>query len=150
MLFDKPWKHPGFTPERITYPLHPWIKNAVGNFRTWIPNPLRPQILVTHGNELVNLSQAPRSEMSRGDLVWLSFIVQVYFTDSSWGPTFIPVDIIRVGSIPAELVGKREGTLANSNIVQPERKLKAGQTVVLRKLSPTCIATPSADRPSCS
>ena len=120
MLFDKPWKHRGLQPEALAYPLHPWIKRAVGDWKAWIPNPLRPQVLVMNGNELVNLSQAQRPTMSRGDMVWLSFVVQVYFNESSWGPTFVPLDIIRVGTAPPELIRHRDGASAGSDVVQLE------------------------------
>ena len=131
MIFDKPWRHRKLSRNDLPYRMHPWIEEGTSDWTSWVPNPARPVVLDLVDGAAVNLENAPNPVMSSGDIVWVSFYIQVILSGSGWGPTFIPLDIVRVGTIPQQLRTQDPYQMEDGEPVQ--RSIRAGDTFTLRE-----------------
>ncbi|KAH9854467.1 hypothetical protein C2E23DRAFT_726756, partial [Lenzites betulinus] len=89
----------------ISYELHPWIREVSASGKQFCANPDRPQVFEVVDGTLQDIAKGSRPELKYGDLVWMSFMVEFIVGANAWNPNFVPVEIIRVGSVATELVG---------------------------------------------
>ncbi|KAI0716618.1 hypothetical protein C8Q76DRAFT_616577, partial [Earliella scabrosa] len=128
-LFVKSWKRTRNGSGELPYDLHPWIAEAIAD-TDWRPNPDRPSIFDCVDGRLVSINEAQPPYLKRYDLVWISFFVQFIVGQNAWSPTFTPLEIIRVGTVPEELIDVQDTESAYVEEVEPKRRLKAGDTFV--------------------
>lgn len=85
-----------------------------------------------------NIEKGAQPELRYGDLVWISFTVEFIIGAVAWNPTFIPVEVIRVGNVATELVGHRSTPepAQGAGDAPPVRRqrLQAGQACLLSTL----------------
>ncbi|EIW53402.1 uncharacterized protein TRAVEDRAFT_23774 [Trametes versicolor FP-101664 SS1] len=116
---------------QIEYELHPWIKKVTSvPGCEYFANPDRPALFELHQGTLRNIKECSPPYIKKGDLVWLSFSAEYIIGGEAWSTTFVPYEIIRVGTLSADLVGDafdRSGPPAE--IVAPRPRLMAGMRV---------------------
>ena len=90
----------------LPYKLHPWIESATRDERSaWVSTAERPQIFDFVKGQLRPIAKAEPSRLVRADVVWLTFRVFFVLGSRNWWTEFLPVDLVRVGSIPGYLLG---------------------------------------------
>ncbi|KAI0350510.1 hypothetical protein OH77DRAFT_1430978, partial [Trametes cingulata] len=112
----------------ISYPLHPWIEEAMKN-TPYFANPDRPSILELQGDQLVDITKCDPPALAPGDLVWISFSVEFVIGVNFWNTTFTPYEIIRIGTVTPDVVGMAP---APTEPEEPRRRgIKAGDKVIM-------------------
>ncbi|KAH9854422.1 hypothetical protein C2E23DRAFT_713065, partial [Lenzites betulinus] len=90
---------------QVPYTVHPWIQEAVKKDPNYMPNPARPKMFELSEGALVAIKDCDPPYIAKGDVVWISFAVEFIVGASSWSTTFIPYEIVRVGTAAADLLG---------------------------------------------
>ncbi len=123
-----------FTTKReasIAYPLHPWIAEATKKPSAYYANPDKPKIFRVVNDSLLNISDAGTPPyLKTGDLVWLSFTDEFINGAISWATTMTPCEIVHVGTVSPELVGRALPPPPEEDST-PRRFLQAGITFVM-------------------
>ncbi len=114
------------------YTLHPWIAQAMAEPNgQFFPNPDLPLFFEAAHGELFKIADCVPAAIQNGDLVWISFTVEFIIGGKAWNPNFVPVDIVRVGTVASHLVGTAVDKVpasAGSSAPQPSRTyLQPGQ-----------------------
>ncbi|OJT14310.1 hypothetical protein TRAPUB_9171 [Trametes pubescens] len=123
--------------QAIGYPLHPWIAAATAPGKPFFANPDRPVVFEVVDGTLKDINECTPPALQYGDLVWISFVVEFIVGGAAWNPNFIPVEIVRVGSVSRELVGITSKFSTDldetTEAVAPTRRqrLQVGQAVPL-------------------
>lgn len=90
-------------PPTLRYRVHPWIEEATRK-SVFLPNPDRPVFLdINAGGVLTPLGECGRPAIRRGDLVWISFSINIVWR-SEWDVEYIPREIVRVATVSPRLV----------------------------------------------
>lgn len=76
--------------------LHPWVRAAHARSRSYRANPNRPKVRAIDGGTVRDISACETPRLEYGDVVGLVFTVAYTETPSSWSPTYMLTDIIRV------------------------------------------------------
>lgn len=103
-------KRSRFTTKReaaVAYPLHPWIAEATKKPSTYYANPDKPKIFRVVNGSLLDITDAGSPPyLKTGDFVWLSFSFECIIGTSSWATSITPCEIVHVGTVSPELVGR--------------------------------------------
>ncbi|OJT09727.1 hypothetical protein TRAPUB_13795 [Trametes pubescens] len=127
-MFARRAAYPRSAQHSVEYQVHPWLAAATEDpDGAFFPHPERPRILEAAHGEFHNISGCVPPMLQRGDLVWISFYVEFIIGGHSWNPNFVPVEIVRVGTVASHLVGA-----SDEPPTPPKRQtLQAGQTFSL-------------------
>ncbi|KAI0735614.1 hypothetical protein C8Q76DRAFT_610480, partial [Earliella scabrosa] len=132
LFMRKPTVATAQPPPVVSYELHPWIRQAVER-SDWMPNPYRPRLFACTSGQLQDISEATPPYIKRDDIVWIAFRIHIIIGADSWMPAFIPLEIIRVDTVPAALASSSDFGYAPE--IQPvERTLIAGRTFVIGRV----------------
>ncbi|KAI0352255.1 hypothetical protein OH77DRAFT_811174 [Trametes cingulata] len=113
---------------KFPYELHPSIKKALDANPAYIANPNRPRMFELHAGQLRDIKESHPPYIAKGDLVWISFAVEFVIGGAAWNTTFIPYEIVRVGTLSADLMAGGQQTEGTSNTA-PQQGLQAGLRV---------------------
>ncbi|KAH9848706.1 hypothetical protein C2E23DRAFT_738930 [Lenzites betulinus] len=118
----------------IPYELHDWIKAVtVDSPRSeYFANPDRPALLEPQQGQLCSIKKSSPPAMQKGDLVWMSFSVQFIIGSDTWSTTFVPYEIVRVGTVAQDLVGEPDRPAAIVEAAVPRGRLQVGMKVDMR------------------
>ncbi|KAI9065672.1 hypothetical protein FKP32DRAFT_1565896, partial [Trametes sanguinea] len=129
----------------IPYELHPWIRAATGPQSQYFANPDRPSLFEAVNGALQNIADCSPPHLQYGDLVWISFFVEFIVGGTSWNPTFVPVEIVRVGRVAPEVVGGSSTFRGGEDTPPPRQRLQVGQSFILSEL-PAATSCSCAER----
>lgn len=117
--------------KRLEYQPHPWVSDAVKDQKDkgFILNPERPSLYELDGSILTDLQKCRPNLYTRGDIIWVCFTISFSFFSGSWGPDFIPIELVRVGKLPEHLVSPSDGVSKSKMIDDGFVKLRAGTAV---------------------
>ncbi|KAI9056624.1 hypothetical protein FKP32DRAFT_1585545, partial [Trametes sanguinea] len=113
----------------ISFELHDWIKQATGPNSSYFANPDRPMLFELRDGELHDIKTCDPPYLRTGDLLWISFGVEFIIGADIWSSTFVPYEIVRVGTVSPDLVGdaiERPSAMAESI---PRPRLQVGMKV---------------------
>lgn len=120
------------------YDVHPWIFEALAKQteKRFIPNPDKPRLLDYIDNKLVRLEDSPTPYYRKGDIIWMSLKVGFAVGLDSWGTEVMPIEFIRVGTLPDSMMDKRTDSSMYPSLPDDFNQLITGSTIV--PLEGTC------------
>ncbi|KAH6893770.1 hypothetical protein BKA70DRAFT_1044550, partial [Coprinopsis sp. MPI-PUGE-AT-0042] len=84
----------------VHYRVPQWVANASApHNNSWIPNEDRPRYLDCTGDKFKQILQCDPPSFEKGDIVWVSFIVNFTMEIKSWRASVVPLEFVRVGRI---------------------------------------------------
>ncbi|KAF7798113.1 hypothetical protein EIP86_009328 [Pleurotus ostreatoroseus] len=86
----------------LPYEPHPLVQKALEDNPTWYANPERPKPFSMEGKKLVDLKDATEPTFRRGDVVWMTFSVQLILGAKAWWTELVPKCFVRVGRVPMD------------------------------------------------
>ncbi|TFK80247.1 hypothetical protein K466DRAFT_504219, partial [Polyporus arcularius HHB13444] len=89
---------------RIRYKLHEWIAAATQEDSEYFANPDRPKIGELRGDKVVDIKTCTPPGPKVGDVVWFSFVVDVFIGRQYWVTNMVPLEFIRVGRLAPDLL----------------------------------------------
>lgn len=112
------------------YTLHPSIAQAIKANPAYMANPDRPRIFELVKGRLTAIQRCNPPYLARGDLLWLSFSAEFVIGGGAWTTTFIPYEIVRVGSVSPNLIGGASTTSGSTFYTAPKQGLQEGLIVL--------------------
>lgn len=124
-------------PKPVKYPLHEWIVSATKENTNFLPNPDRPKTLEPHKDTLKEIAKSNPPVLQRGDFVWISFFVEYIVGNRAWYPAFVPLEIIRVGTLAPDVLQSidEEAPAEEASNDDEDEGLNAGDTVFISAYS---------------
>ncbi|KAL7281163.1 hypothetical protein ACG7TL_004471 [Trametes sanguinea] len=120
---------------QINFPLHDWIKDVTGPQSAYFANPDRPNIFELRDGQLYAIAECNPPHLKSGDLLWITFGVEFIIGTDLWSTSFVPFEIIRVGTVSPDLVGDSPERSLVTEQARPRPRLQVG--------SPSALATKS-------
>ena len=135
-IFVRPFGYDMAKLKNPPYELHPWVRDVVEpkdgstpSQQEYWPNPYRPEIWDCTTGRMLRIQNASPPFMRKGDIVWVSFHVEIIIGKKTWAPQFVPRHFIRVGAVPSELVDSPNDIQAEE--CEPQYEIQEGQAVVI-------------------
>ena len=126
-------KTPYNSTDKVDYIPHQWLSDAIKDQKEkkFMLNPVRPSVFELDGSILVDLAKCKPDRFLHGDIVWTCFTMSFSFFSDKWGPDIIPIDLVRVGCLPAHLVSADDRHSKSKMFDESFGKLRPGATITL-------------------
>ncbi|TFK77652.1 hypothetical protein K466DRAFT_571347 [Polyporus arcularius HHB13444] len=66
-----------------------------------------------------------------GDLMWFSFVVEIFIGTKNWITKFVPLEFVRVGRVSTDLLGEVHSFVPDEEEMQPRSRLIAGDEIAI-------------------
>ncbi|RDX42575.1 hypothetical protein K466DRAFT_454119, partial [Polyporus arcularius HHB13444] len=90
----------------IQYELHDWIAQATAKPKEYFANPDRPAFFEPRDGKLRPMKECQPPYPKLGDLMWFSFVVEIFIGTKNWITKFVPLEFVRVGRVSTDLLGE--------------------------------------------
>lgn len=96
-----PYNHTHGQPFRVPYAVHTWINTELNKEENskWIPDPDKPKFMSYEDDKLINIKDSNPPYFCKGDIIWFAFTATFAIGKTSWGPSYKPMELVRVGHV---------------------------------------------------
>ncbi len=115
----------------IQYELHDWIAQATAKPKEYFANPDRPAFFEPRDGKLRPMKECQPPYPKLGDLMWFSFVVEIFIGTKNWITKFVPLEFVRVGRVSTDLLGEVHSFVPDEEEMQPRSRLIAGDEIAI-------------------